>query len=185
MYNDITLIPNIISKEECQIMLDNVSLASLEKKEYFAEPEGDDGVRKTKKGDGIRYLDPMYTITEKLKVPHDHQHIKICQILHYPTGAFQHTHADNCIIDPHTGKVTRIKNWTHSAIVYLNDDFEGGEIVYPSKNFTFKPVAGHCIIHPAGAEHLHRVNPVTKGDRYCVVIRLVLSEENVVVDNAT
>jgi hypothetical protein len=185
MYNDITLIHNIINEEEIQIMLNSVRLTSTEKKEYFAEPESDDGVRKTKKGDGIHFLVPIYTILKKLGIPHDFKYMKMVQMLHYPTGAFQHTHADNCIIEPRTGKVIKVKNWTHSAVVYLNDDFEGGEIVYPKKDFTFKPVAGSCVIHPAGSEHLHRVNPVTKGDRYCIVFRFILPEEDVIIDNAS
>lgn len=185
MYDDITIIKDIINEEEIKVFLNSVFLTSSEKKEYFAEPSSDDGVRKTKKGDGVAWLTPMYTVMKKLGLPHTLDIIKMVQILHYPTGAFQHTHADNCIIEPHTGKVIKIKSWTHSAIVYLNDDFEGGEIVYPQKDFTYKPVAGSCVIHPAGAEHLHKVNPVTKGDRYCVVIRLILPEEHVIVDNAS
>jgi len=185
MYNDLKIIPNLVTDDEIDIFMNNMLLTSEEKKIYFNKPEFDDGVRKSKKGDGILYLLPTYSIMEKLGLPHSTQIIKLCQLLHYPTGAFQNVHADNCTIHPRTGIVTKIKSWTHSLVVYLNDDFEGGEIVYPTKNITYKPVKGSAVIHPAGAEHIHKVNPVTKGDRYALVIRLILPEEDIVVNNAT
>jgi len=186
MYDKIHILPNIITEEECRQLLDNaLFLAEKSKKIYFANSEINDGILKTAATDNIRFHIPVYNALNKLGIPHTKEVLKRAQLLHYPTGAFNNTHADNCSIDPKTGAVTRFKNWTHSAVIYLNENFEGGEIVYPSLDFEFKPKTGYCIIHPAGAEFLHRVNTVTKGDRYCLVLRLVLPEENVVVDNAT
>lgn len=185
MFNDLQILPNLITQEEIDVFMDNMFLVSEAKKVYFSKPELYDMVRKSQKGDGVLYLTPMYTIMEKLGLEHTKKIIKMVSLLHYPTGAFQNLHADNCSIHPKTGAVQRIKAWTHSLVIYLNDDFEGGEIVYPSKNITYKPIKGSAVIHPAGASHIHKVNPVTKGDRYCVVVRLVLPEENIVVNNAT
>jgi hypothetical protein len=186
MYDKIHILPNIITEEECKQLLDNaLFLAEESKKIYFADPGVSDGIMKTAPGDKIRDQPAVHTIMNKLGIPHNRNILKRSQLLHYPTGAFNNTHADNCSIDPKTGAVTRFKNWTHSAVIYLNENFEGGEIVYPSLDFEFKPKTGYCIIHPAGAEFLHRVNTVTKGDRYCLVLRLILPEEDVVVNNAT
>jgi hypothetical protein len=186
MYNDIHVLPGIMTEDEVKQLLDStLFLADESKKIYFAEAEVTDGILKTAATDGIRFQIPVYNALERLGIPHTTTVLKRAQLLCYPTGAFNNTHADNCIIDPKTGAITKIKNWTHSAVIYLNEDFEGGEIVYPNLNFEFKPKLGYCVIHPAGAEFLHRVNPVTKGDRYCLVLRLVLPEEDVVVNNAT
>jgi predicted 2-oxoglutarate/Fe(II)-dependent dioxygenase YbiX len=186
MYDKIHVIPEIMTNDEVKQLLNStLFLADESKKIYFAETTVNDGIKKTSASDGIRFQIPVYNALERLGIPHTGKVLKRAQLLHYPTGAFNNLHADNCIINPKTGDVTKIKEWTHSAVIYLNEDFEGGEIEYPDLNFKFKPKIGYCVIHPAGAEFLHRVNPVTKGDRYCLVLRLVLPEEDVVVNNAT
>lgn len=57
----------------------------------------------------------------------------------------------------------------YSVSVFLNDDFEGGELcVKPDHEvFTFKPKAGTAIVYDIGLPH--RVAPVTKGTRYVMV----------------
>ena len=41
----------------------------------------------------------------------------------------------------------------YGLVVYLNDDYEGGEIHYPDLDITIKPKARSIIIHPAGLPH--------------------------------
>ena len=53
----------------------------------------------------------------------------------------------------------------YSFIVFLNDDYEGGELFMD--NITFKPKKGQ-LIYFTGDEP-HYVNNVTKGDRYTLV----------------
>jgi hypothetical protein len=55
---------------------------------------------------------------------------------------------------------------TYSSLVYLNDDFEGGEIFFPRVDLTLKPVAGMLVLFSSGAEHEHGVKAVTAGQRY-------------------
>lgn len=50
------------------------------------------------------------------------------------------------------------------CVVYLNDNFEGGDLFYPRLNKTVKPVSGALVIH-AGDEP-HMVTTVTRGVRY-------------------
>lgn len=50
------------------------------------------------------------------------------------------------------------------VILYLNDDYSGGEIHYRDIDVTHKPKAGSVIIHDAS--YLHEVLPVTEGTRY-------------------
>jgi hypothetical protein len=54
----------------------------------------------------------------------------------------------------------------YGVIIYLNDDFEGGELFYPNLNYLYQPKAGDIIIHPATEEYTHEVYPVISGDRY-------------------
>ena len=51
-------------------------------------------------------------------------------------------------------------------VLYLNDDYLGGEIVYTEKNITYKPRAGTMIFHPGSLEYKHGVKKVIQGTRY-------------------
>jgi predicted 2-oxoglutarate/Fe(II)-dependent dioxygenase YbiX len=51
------------------------------------------------------------------------------------------------------------------ALLYLNDDFEGGELKY-FLGPQFKPVPGLLVVHDG--EAVHGVNPVISGTRYTI-----------------
>jgi hypothetical protein len=53
-----------------------------------------------------------------------------------------------------------------SAIAYLNDDYEGGELGFPLLDFQFKPEAGDIVMFPSSFMHAHKVNMVKSGCRY-------------------
>ena len=54
----------------------------------------------------------------------------------------------------------------HGMILYLNDDYEGGEIYYPDLKIAIKPETGSLVIHPGTADYAHGVVPVESGIRY-------------------
>lgn len=58
------------------------------------------------------------------------------------------------------------KGTEYGVIIYLNDNFEGGELFYPKLNYTYKPKAGDLVIHPGSEEYTHEVNPLISGERY-------------------
>lgn len=53
---------------------------------------------------------------------------------------------------------------------YLNEDYEGGELEFPSikKTFTFK--TGDVIVFPSNWMFYHGVNPILSGNRYNIII---------------
>lgn len=53
-----------------------------------------------------------------------------------------------------------------TMILYLNDDYEGGEISFPYLDITLKPKAGSAVFFPANFMTIHEVSEVTKGVRY-------------------
>ncbi len=53
-----------------------------------------------------------------------------------------------------------------TLLVYLNGDFEGGELVFPDYDLTIKPEAGDLLMFPSGHQYRHWVTPVTSGTRY-------------------
>lgn len=57
---------------------------------------------------------------------------------------------------------------TYSAILYLNDDFEGGETVFRDMNQNYIAETGKALIFPATFDYTHGVNEVSNGDRYTI-----------------
>jgi predicted 2-oxoglutarate/Fe(II)-dependent dioxygenase YbiX len=56
-----------------------------------------------------------------------------------------------------------------SAICYLNDDYEGGEIEFPNFNVKIKPQPGMLILFPSSFPYAHIAHPVTSGTKYALV----------------
>lgn len=56
-----------------------------------------------------------------------------------------------------------------SLVLYLNDDFEGGETDFPEIPLTVKPKRGNALLFPSNFTYPHQVFPVTKGIKYSLV----------------
>ena len=56
-----------------------------------------------------------------------------------------------------------------SAIVYLNNDFEGGELEFVHFGVKIKPEPGMLILFPSNYAYSHIAHPVTTGKKYALV----------------
>jgi len=56
-----------------------------------------------------------------------------------------------------------------SLVYYINDDYTGGEIVFPRFGITYKPAKDELLIFPSTYVYNHSVLPVIEGTRYAVV----------------
>jgi hypothetical protein len=66
---------------------------------------------------------------------------------------------------PHTDDALEwTKMLSHSSVIYLNDDYEGGSIGFPEYGEYYRPKKGDCIIFNASI--VHEVLPITGGIRY-------------------
>jgi hypothetical protein len=54
----------------------------------------------------------------------------------------------------------------YAALVYLNDDYDGGEIFFPDHDIIIKPEPNEFICFPGTKYYIHGVNKVTKGSRF-------------------
>ena len=54
-----------------------------------------------------------------------------------------------------------------TSLIYLNDDYEGGEIVFPYQNTTYKPNSGSLLIFPSN--YLHKVLECYGNSRYSIL----------------
>lgn len=89
----------------------------------------------------------------------------LCQIVRWFPGQEQHPHADDM-------KNTDGNDWFHhreyGAVVYLNDDYFGGNTFYPKHDFYVKPEIGTLAIHPGDEEHFHGVTKIQNSVRYTI-----------------
>lgn len=76
-------------------------------------------------------------------------------LLKYSVGGFLPAHQDH-------GISSRVL----SSVMYLNDDYEGGEIEFVNSKIKIKPPAGSVIFFPSNFLYVHEVHPIISGDRY-------------------
>jgi Rps23 Pro-64 3,4-dihydroxylase Tpa1-like proline 4-hydroxylase len=76
-------------------------------------------------------------------------------LLKYQEGGHLPAHQDQ-------GVSTRVL----STVMYLNDNYEGGEIEFINSKIKIKPEAGSIIFFPSNFLYVHEVHPITSGFRY-------------------
>jgi len=83
----------------------------------------------------------------------------------WPHGYVQPAHSDyeNYGLEPH------IYNWRQvGCVLYLNDDFDGGDIHFPQHGVSIPIKPGMLAFFPGDVHHSHGVNRVLNGSRYTV-----------------
>ena len=63
---------------------------------------------------------------------------------------------------------TPIRDYT--ALAYLNDDFTGGELVFPDLDVVIAPKTGLLVGFPSNHKFVHSVRSVLSGKRYSLPI---------------
>ena len=98
----------------------------------------------------------------------------------WDVGGFANPHSDNSDYD---GNPNAFEINKYVGILYLNPDYEGGELYFVTENeeysgsggerwnvyLSFKPTAYSLIVFPGGVENIHGVSEITKGTRYTMV----------------
>uniref|UniRef100_A0A8C7MBW7 procollagen-proline 3-dioxygenase n=1 Tax=Oncorhynchus kisutch TaxID=8019 RepID=A0A8C7MBW7_ONCKI len=96
-------------------------------------------------------------------------------------------HADNCLLVSELNECIKepptYTNKDYSAILYLNDDFEGGDFIFTeldAKTVTaeVRPQCGRVVGFGAGNENPHGVRAVTKGQRCAVALWFTLDPKH-------
>ena len=99
------------------------------------------------------------------------------QLQKYPKGGYYKEHFDAKSED-HFQKDESFSQRKYSIIIYLNDDFIGGETIFPKKNISVKPLQGRLLlfsnllnetnyIHPFSS---HLSNKIVKGEKWILSI---------------
>lgn len=74
--------------------------------------------------------------------------------------------------DEHVDVIPGHPQWGYrrvSVLIYLNEDYEGGELHFPRQSITFKPSAGSIVLFPSDFTYPHISAPVVSGTKYAAV----------------
>jgi hypothetical protein len=106
-------------------------------------------------------------------MPHDQLRLSHIGFLYDDLGSFTELHYDweMVIID---GKV---KPKPFVGLVYLNDDFEGGELHFPYEQYTIKPEAGKIAMFPCSFTFPHVSIPVSKGAKHLMRLTFEMDQK--------
>ena len=168
----------IFSPKQCQMVINKgISLKSEEAKVGIGKKSGG-GYDPEKRITTISWIPfkempEMYKDIEKTMLQANNNHFGFegmrltepGQFTHYLTGGFYEWHMDNDVVGKHQPPVRKI-----SMTLLLSDPstFEGGELEFMSKGKTAKLKQGQAIFFSSWLQH--RVKPVTKGERYSLVM---------------
>src|ERR1700730_19336478 len=94
-------------------------------------------------------------------------------------GGRHSRHADNCRQNEQGDWVPNHSPQRDvSAIYYLNEEFEGGEIAFEREGLVVKPRRGLLLAFPSDRDHVHQVYPVRRGIRYTMPIWFTSQESS-------
>jgi predicted 2-oxoglutarate/Fe(II)-dependent dioxygenase YbiX len=85
-----------------------------------------------------------------------------------PRGGHHPEHADNENKDGGDWKPNHTPRRHYSTLLYLNSDFDGGELFFPDLHIRIRPTRGLLIGFPSHHGFVHTVEPVTEGKRYSI-----------------
>lgn len=72
-------------------------------------------------------------------------------------------YSEGKFMGPHTDEMTGAHI---SGVLYLNDEYSGGELSFPNQGFSIKPEAGSMIIFPSTMPYIHDPQPAHGAERY-------------------
>lgn len=67
---------------------------------------------------------------------------------------------------------------SYSIVLYINDDYDGGELHFRKFDLSVKPSAGSAIIFPSSAPYYHESIPTTRGDKMMLTYRVEKRDES-------
>jgi hypothetical protein len=81
-------------------------------------------------------------------------------------GGFAVPHSDSSDLD---GNLTPFQTNKYVGILYLTDDYSGGELYFPEHEIDIKAKAYSFCVFPGGIENIHGVREVTSGTRHTMI----------------
>lgn len=110
---------------------------------------------------------------------------EIPYLLRYKVGGTYNKHADSEGYEQDSRRWYRSCDRDVSLLIYLNDDYQGGELLFNRLNYTYKPRTGDLVLFPSGNLFLHQSLPITRGTKYALVSWAALKASPKLFPNAT
>ena len=91
--------------------------------------------------------------------------------LRYGVGGFYKLHCDGEALWRSGDQLEWRRNTNRdiSLVIFLNQDFFGGLLVFPEQGIAVPPAAGTLVAFPSSHHFMHGVTPVTEGERFSLV----------------
>ena len=83
-------------------------------------------------------------------------------------GSYQGPHGDKENEDGSPQRYESLLDYDISTILYLNDNYEGGELYFPQHDISIKPTKGMVIMFPGDRYYIHGVSKIENGTRFTI-----------------
>ena len=165
---------NFFSKDECEELIEMVDKEAVLKSGFYRGTEDRDKLSDEhntscflnfKRSKNSKLLDRFWKVIKLADLTTYHYNCKGIynnglSLHRYDVGQYYTPHSDFHWIDKYSvNKLT--------CVVFLNDDYEGGEFIVANKKYETK--RGSAIIFPSNFMFPHEVKEVIKGERWSVV----------------
>lgn len=91
------------------------------------------------------------------------------QVLRYQAGGWYRAHSDSELLSPNGKTWVKGIDRDASLLLYLNDDFQGGELSFVFFGYSHRPRSGDLVYFPSDHRYAHQAQPVRGGVRWAVV----------------
>jgi hypothetical protein len=124
-------------------------------------------------GDSQRLLDDVVAraFAEQI-IPRTGQNIdwyEQPQLLRYSAGGFYVYHSDAYDYEIELRAWRKAADRDFSLLIYLNDEYTGGELEFKRLSYTVRPKAGMLVWFPSDIRYEHMAKLVKSGRRYVIV----------------
>lgn len=177
---DIVVYENFISDEECKKMIQALDaqaesgklswtpISFYESYSSVLPQDNDQEVLDAGLSPTI-FSDIEKAMPEAIASVHNLEPKTICKIGYHTQkwepGAYARIHSDNTDEQGNSGAFTRSR---YAAFLYLNDNFEGGLLQFPSQQISIKPKIGMLAAFDGGFNNMHEVTLINSGTRYTI-----------------
>lgn len=153
--NNLLVIKNFAPHETCEKYL-----------EYF-----NDKISQTEKNREKTNLDSLRSLKEQIKIELL-DFLKVSEL--YCSYFSFHKLLEGMRVSPHSDSMDidgkeGAKDREFATLLYLNDDFEGGELYFPEHGVEYSPEKGSLVLFSGGKNNLHGVKTVLNKDRNAII----------------
>lgn len=108
----------------------------------------------------------QYFLANFLAQPSDTLVLAQTEFFAYSVGVGLKVHTDDHVLGT-DGRILKLDVQRGiTAVLYLNSEFDGGEIHFPKQGIELRPSAGTLVIFPSNRNFPHEVKPIVHGQRY-------------------